>query len=278
MLDKHIIQQLCNIAFEAGEVILTFDRDLSEQMDQQDKVDGTPVTAADLAANKVIEQGIKNLPIDAYPIISEEDPCSVNQIVSDFEFCWLVDPLDGTRGYVRGWDDYTVNIALVENGYPIFGVIVHPAKKTCYWAGAGLGAWKIDQGGVIEQLITPKDRRAPWRILTGCFQNQALWAKHLAPLGALTWQAQNSSLKFCTLSQALADLYPRGANISAWDTAAGQIILEEAGGALVDFNGTRLCYTGPAKSQKGRKDAGFFAFADREHVSPWLDLLKESLQ
>ena len=138
MLDKNLIQQLCAIALEAGDIILTFDRNLPEQMVQQDKVDGTLVTAADLAANAVVERGIQGLPIVTYPIISEEDPRSVNHIVSDFERCWLVDPLDGTRGYVRGWDDYTVNILWLKMVI-IFGVIVHPVKRTCYWAASGLG-------------------------------------------------------------------------------------------------------------------------------------------
>lgn len=272
-----LIDNICTIAKQAGEAILTFDRASSEQMHQQDKADGSPVTAADYAAHEIIEAGLKALPIDPYPIISEEDSRSDTAIVSAFDRCWLVDPLDGTKGYVRGWDDFTVNIALVENGYPILGVIVHPINQTCFWAAIGQGAFKHDRLGNITRLSSITDRQAPWRIITGCFQNQKFWAKQLIALGPLKWVAQNSSFKLCTLAQGKADLYPRGHGISAWDTAAGQIILEEAGGALVDFNGARLCYTGPAKSQRDSPKSGFLAFANHHHVSPWLTLIKESL-
>jgi 3'(2'), 5'-bisphosphate nucleotidase len=288
MVNTDIIKQLCNIAISAGDAIATVHQMIID-LDVQTKSDGSEVTAADLLSHQITEAGILGLPMQAYPIISEESDLAEIANLSDFECAWLVDPLDGTKGFIAGHPNFTVNIALIKDGYPVLGIIEHPLTRECIWAAAGQGAHIfnsplseslrssiLSQGGsmkdcvpLVKQPYTPPS----WRVLTGRYQNIPLWEERLASLGPLTMQAQNSSYKFCTLAKGEADIYPRGSQISAWDTAAGQCILEESGGAVIDFNGERLCYTGHAKSHKSQPRSGFIAFSDARQVAQCKELL-----
>lgn len=273
MIDANVINGLCDIALKAGHAILDIVEQGIEQLDIQRKQDGSKVTQADFAANRIVLEGLSKLNIDNYPIVSEESDIAETVDLHSMNYCWLIDPLDGTRGFVKGNTNYTVNIALIENGYPIIGIIAHPVNRICYWAAKDQGAYIYDTQGSIKlerEAYTPP----PWRIITGLYQNQQFWAKQLSELGTVEFIGQNSSYKFCTLAQNKADLYPRGSQISAWDTAAGQCLLEEAGGAVIDFNGQRLCYTGRAKAPRNQPDTGFFAIANREH----LDVIKNYLK
>jgi|GEM_PF-364968 len=335
MIDQVLIEKICCIAIKAGDAIASIYRD-SKSLDIQKKDDGSSVTKADLLANQIIVDGLKQLPIESYPIISEESELAETADLSDFDRAWLVDPLDGTKGFIAGHPNFTVNIALIKGGYPVFGVIVHPLTRECIWAAEGEGVYIFPLSKIkdfdpptfflLKKLVTRGDypvtrfclhknptrgeygfngeakfcdsptrgeldftsgqdricqllkrkthTPSPWRILTGRYQNIALWQERLKSLGPLAMQAQNSSYKFCTLAKGEADIYPRGAQISAWDTAAGQCILEEAGGAVIDFNGDRLCYTGRAKSDRSQPRPGFIALSDAKHVT----LLKELLE
>jgi 3'(2'), 5'-bisphosphate nucleotidase len=284
MLTTELIQQLCQIAIEAGDAIASVHQTITD-LNVQTKLDGSEVTAADLLSNQIIEAGIQALQMEAYAIISEESALAETANLSDFECCWLVDPLDGTKGFIAGHPSFTVNIALIENGYPVFGVIEHPITRECIWAAEGMGTFVLLEEGVnillsesLRSSTLPRGESAncgvsPYRVLTGRYQNIALWEERLAAIGPVTMQAQNSSYKFCTLAKGEADIYPRGSRISAWDTAAGQCILEQAGGAVIDFNGDRLCYTGRAKSHKQHPRSGFIALADAKQLPMWKEFL-----
>ena len=273
MIDQKLIYQICHIAIEAAKAINTVDRHTSK-INTALKKDGSQVTAADLLANELIIKALKALDIESYPIITEESDLADTVNLSDFERCWLVDPLDGTKGYVLGHPNFTVNIALIDDGYPILGVIVHPLTMECFWALAGEGAYLFTPQNPKQVINREAHQPPPWRVITGRFQNISIWQQRLAKLGMTQWTPMNSSYKFCVLAKNEADVYPRGAQISAWDTAAGQCILEQAGGAVIDFNGDRLCYTGRAKSHKEHPRPGFIALADKTYVPLYKELLQ----
>lgn len=308
MFDANIIRRICQIAIEAGDAIAAVHQTIAD-LGIQTKVDGSEVTAADLLSHDMIYAGLNALPIQSYPIISEESVLAETANLSDFAHAWLVDPLDGTKGFIAGHPNFTVNIAFIEKGYPIFGVIEHPLTRECIWAAKGVGVFVVNDdfplsesqechpGSKAQECLPgseaqkchpgseairdlpgcplPKQKHTPppWRVLTGHYQNIPLWKERLAPAGPSIMQPQNSSYKFCTLAKGEADIYPRGSQISAWDTAAGQCILEEAGGAVIDFNGDRLCYTGRAKSHKKHPRSGFIAISDANQLPMWKTLL-----
>ncbi len=222
------------------------------------KADDSPLTAADLAADRVIAAGLAALD-PATPVVSEEQESSHAGRPARF---WLVDPLDGTREFIRGGDDYTVNIALVEDGVPVLGVVHVPATGVSYAAARGAGATRIDAGGASERIAV---RRPGGGIGEGMaagdgmtagdgeltvvasrsHKNDAL-AAFLAALPPHRLVSIGSSLKLCLVAEGSADLYPRTGPTSWWDTAAAHAVAVEAGAAVTRLDGTPLRYAGPS--------------------------------
>lgn len=234
------IERLCQLAREAGEAALPWWREDPEVIT---KADNSPVTAADLAANQRIIDGLRLLTPDI-PILSEEDadvPFADRQHWSQF---WLVDPLDGTKEFIAGSDEFTVNIALIKNGQTRFGVVGVPARDTLYWGGMELGSWR-QTGSQAQQPIHCRPPATPLRVMASrrhtSVDQQALLdrlqASHKIELAGV-----GSSLKFCVLAEGAADLYPRFAPTSQWDTAAAQAVLEGAGGQVLGLDGQRFGY------------------------------------
>ena len=210
-----------------------------------EKADASPVTAADMAAHHLLNEGLVALDADI-PVLSEE-ACDLPLAErSGWTRWWLVDPLDGTKEFINGSEEFTVNVALVEQGRVIFGVVGVPATGRCYYGGAELGAWCADNEGHIEPLQvrqTPADR---FTVVASRRHSSPAQEQLLAGLGErfgeLTLASVGSSLKFCQLAEGLADCYPRLAPTSQWDTAAAQGVLEGAGGEVLDTEGAPLTY------------------------------------
>ena len=197
------------------------------------KEDGTEVTDADLAADEKIREHLSPLATsDGIEIVSEETGGNASA-----RFL-LVDPLDGTRNFTTMGHDFCVNIGLVEGDRATFGVIADPSASVCWWGGVGYGAWRasFSAGGVLGNKTTLRVRNAesPIRGVIGYWSNEAIVKKRLTTFGLqnVSFAQVGAALKFCRIAEGKADLYPRGAGSSEWDTAAGQAILEAAGGMV----------------------------------------------
>lgn len=210
-----------------------------------EKADASPVTAADLAAHDLLVAGLVALD-PSIPVLSEEDADIALAERAQWTRWWLVDPLDGTKEFIAGSEEFTVNVALIECGRVVFGVVGIPANGRCYYGGAGLGAWRAEADGAAEPIgvrLAPPEaftvvasRRhsspAQERLLEGL--SERFGDLQLANIG--------SSLKFCLLAEGNADCYPRLAPTSQWDTAAAQGVLEGAGGEVLTLKGQALSY------------------------------------
>ncbi|QTS86945.1 3'(2'),5'-bisphosphate nucleotidase CysQ [Ectopseudomonas khazarica] len=210
-----------------------------------EKADASPVTAADLAAHHILADGLKALAPDI-PVLSEEAADIPLSERSAWTRWWLVDPLDGTKEFIAGSEEFTVNVALIEQGRVVFGVVGIPANGRCYHGGTGLGAWCSDVVGDERPISV---RLAPARGFTlvaskrhSSPAQETLLAGLTARFGAPQLANIGSSLKFCLLAEGNADCYPRLAPTSQWDTAAAQGVLEGAGGEVLDLAGEALTY------------------------------------
>ena len=238
-----LLEGVIKLAHAAGDAILPFWR---ADVAVTAKADDSPVTAADVAAHHVLLDGLTALD-PSIPVLSEEDANIAQSIRAGWTRWWLVDPLDGTKEFIAGSEEFTVNVALIEHGRVVFGVVSMPTSGRCYYGGAGLGAWRADGDVIVpigvrhsppagEALTVVASRRhsspAQERLLAGLSEQ----------LGELTLVSVGSSLKFCLLAEGAADCYPRLAPTSQWDTAAAQGVLEGAGGVVLQLDGEPFSY------------------------------------
>ncbi|MFC0709906.1 3'(2'),5'-bisphosphate nucleotidase CysQ [Azorhizophilus paspali] len=238
---------LIDLVRQAGAAILPYWR--MDGIDVQEKDDASPVTAADLAAHRVLCAGLRALE-PTVPVLSEEDCAIPLAERAGWRRWWLVDPLDGTKEFIAGSEEFTVNVALIEEGRVLLGVVGVPATGCCYFGGAGLGAWSSEMSGVERPIAV---RRAPDEDFTVVASRrhsspaqERLLQGLAARFGSLRLTSVGSSLKFCLLAEGLADFYPRLAPTSQWDTAAAQGVLEGAGGEVLDLQGRALDYAARA--------------------------------
>ena len=227
---------LCRIAeLAAQEVMAVYAADFASWSKQ----DSSPLTDADLRSDAVIRQGLN----DAFPgvfIQSEESPSSQS---SDQETFFLVDPLDGTKEFIQRNGEFTVNIALVHRAEPVAGVVVAPALGESFFAARGLGAWMKSGGAALPIRVARHVPGQPLRVIGSRRHGGEALSAWLARLQCdYRFVAAGSSLKFCRLAQGQADIYPRIGPTCQWDTAAGQAVLQEAGGAVLDPEGRPLAY------------------------------------
>ncbi|MFQ3186424.1 MAG: 3'(2'), 5'-bisphosphate nucleotidase [Marinomonas primoryensis] len=246
-ISKHpIFQALQKIIHDAADVIM----DIYQRADLgiEQKLDDSPVTAADLAAHKVILAGLQALTPDI-PVLSEEGVVSFEER-SGWPMLWIVDPLDGTKEFIKRNGEFSINIALVENGVPILGVVYLPTTSEGYvgvtesWKGLPVGAFKW-QGDEFE-TIKLRDPRDPIIVMTSRSHGPALPADLKATLKLAYEQVRElpkgSSIKGCRIAEGIADLHLRRGPTSEWDTAAQQAIIEAAGGMLVTPTGQPFRY------------------------------------
>ena len=239
-----LLDPVKEIAIRAGQAILAV---AEEGTDVQEKADGSPLTRADLASHRTIDAGLRELE-PKLPVLSEEGDLASAESFTTF---WCVDPLDGTKEFVKGLTEYTVNIAIVEDAKPIFGVIYVPAQDLLYFAARGQGAWRT-AGGKTER-IAASDREAPKSAVASRSHLSEETQEFLKRLGVTETVQHGSSIKICAVAEGKADIYPRHGPTCLWDTAAGAAIAIEAGCEVIDLEGAPLSYDPAA----GIKRPGF---------------------
>ncbi|MFT0813732.1 3'(2'),5'-bisphosphate nucleotidase CysQ [Synechococcus sp. OH20] len=236
-----LLPRVSRLSETAGQAILEIYR--QDQIQVRDKTDFSPLTEADLAAHHLILQGLQDL-TPGIPVLSEECggiPYSERQQWRQF---WLVDPLDGTREFIGRNGQFTVNIALVEAGIPILGVVHAPALGLTYRAAQGLGAYKGK-----EPIRARPPAQAPLQVVVSRSHRSPETEQFLERLrrryGSLEVKSVGSALKFCLVAEGSAHLYPRFGPTLEWDTAAAHCIVEQAGGSVTNLQGDPLRYNKP---------------------------------
>lgn len=226
----------------------------------EEKADHTPVTTADLAAHNVIVPALRAL-TPQVPVLSEESiHISCAERIA-WNRLWLVDPLDGTREFIARSDQFSINIALIEDHAPIFGLIMIPVSGVTYFAWRGGGAWKHVPQSPPRRIACQPLGDGPVRVIGSRTHTTHPLQTYLEHLGKHDYLGVGSALKACLIAEGQADLYARFGPTSEWDTAASQILLEEAGGGLTDVALLPLRYN--ARPTLGNPD--FFAFGDPRH-------------
>lgn len=244
--DLALILKVCNISIKAGKKILEYYNNNSNEIFIKD--DESPLTKADLASNKIIMKELKDIDHNI-PLLSEETLVDWNKR-KEWNTYWLIDPLDGTKEFIKKNDEFTVNIALIKNNKPILGVIFVPALSILYYASENFGSYKYSCSDVLHSLEESNKIKV----------NEKKRSDHLLVIGSRShsnenfdkWVANNvtdyelikkgSSLKFCYIADGNVDLYPRFGPTSEWDIAAGHIILIEAGGSINSIEKKEIVY------------------------------------
>ncbi len=214
---------LKSIAVRAGEIIMNYrDKDLAVER----KADNSQVTMADKAADDYICAELRKLTPEIM-IVSEEGTQHAGA-----ETFWCVDPLDGTKGYIKGGDEFTVNIALVHNRLPVLGVIYIPVLAELYYAEVGRIAYSVKNGAQTKLCVRKPPPEGNTLILSH-YHSSERRDELAAQFAAIEFLIASSSLKFCRIAEGIADIYPRFGNTMEWDTAAGHAILKAAGGRVM---------------------------------------------
>lgn len=242
-----------------------------------EKSDASPLTAADVAAHECIVHGLSRLAdttLACLPVLSEESSALAVQARRDWPAYWLVDPLDGTKEFIARNGEFSVNIALVVGHEAVLGVVYGPATGVGYVAARGLGSFRVDDSMPSDwqrlQAVAPDWQFAPSALTLTVSRRHGLvrLATFEQNLVAQGWQidsiAAGSAFKICAVAEGRAQAYPRFGPTSEWDTAAAQIVLEEAGGELVDSRGRRFCYN----ARNTLLNGDFIAVAGTS--APWL--------
>ena len=237
--ESRLLDELADAAREAGEAILTIVR---RGFDVEAKGDRSPVTEADRAAELIILAALARV-ASGVPVIAEEE-VAVGRIPAHGDTFFLVDPLDGTKEFIRGGDDYTVNIGLIERGMPKLGIVYAPATGRLHGGSVGTGAW-VDEGNGRIPIHTRERGDEVTAVASKSHLNQATIDYLEAAVGTCGYISIGSSLKFCIVAEGRADIYPRAAPTREWDTAAGHAVLVAAGGLVDGLDGQPLQYGKP---------------------------------
>jgi 3'(2'), 5'-bisphosphate nucleotidase len=228
-----------DIARSAGDEVLDVYRNDSVV---EYKDDGSPLTEADRRAQAVICAGLEGL-APAIPIVAEEEGRSAHDGPLPARF-WLVDPLDGTKEFISRNDEFTINIALIENQSPVLGVVYAPALDALYAANAE-GAWLLDPGGRRPLAVRPTPPEGATVVSSRSHGDPDALAQFVSGQTVAASICAGSSLKFCLIAAAQADAYPRFGRTMEWDTAAGDAVVRAAGGSVTDLEGRPLRYGKP---------------------------------
>ncbi|MGA9667026.1 MAG: 3'(2'),5'-bisphosphate nucleotidase CysQ [Gallionella sp.] len=239
-VNSQLLEKVNRIAYQAGAAIMDIYRE--GDIVETSKPDGSPLTLADLAAHRTIIDGLTLLAPDV-PILSEE--------ASDIDYAeraqwarfWLVDPLDGTKEFIKHNGEFTVNIALIESGQPVLGVVYAPVLDVCYCAARGTGAF-VRRGKCPMQAIHVKSHAADEtiKVVASRSHSDARTEALLKQLGDYQCVSMGSSLKLCLVAEGAAHFYPRLGPTMEWDTAAAHAVVNEAGGRVCDLAGVELHY------------------------------------
>lgn len=262
--DLHqLLIDVVGLAREAGREILGV---YASAFTVQEKPDSSPLTEADMRAQDVLVRGLRRLAPEV-PILSEESDDVPFETRRRWDWLWVVDPLDGTKEFIQRNGEFTVNVALVHRHRPVLGVVHAPAVETDYYACEGYGAFKSSEGRARPISVETPARR-PVRVVGSRSHRGSSLDGFLGRVGAHELVAVGSSLKFCLVAEGAADVYPRLGPTCEWDTAAGQCVLEQAGGQVVDLEGRPLAYN----ARQEVLNPFFLAFAD--DATDWRALLE----
>ena len=263
--DEALLSAVCDVAREAGAATLRFQ---GGPLAVERKGDDSPLTAADRAAHTLIVEALRRLTPEL-PVLSEESREQEVLHRRSWSTFWLVDPLDGTKEFIKGTGEFTVNIALISHGEPVLGVVHVPVTGVTYAGRQGAGAFRSKAG---EERVALRTRPADMERLVIVASKDHAGPRVEALLRRLptaSTTSLGSSLKFCLIAEGQADFYPRLAPTCEWDTAAAQCVLEAAGGAVTDTGGRRLVY-----NKENILNPSFLAFGDPGH--DWRALLEDT--
>ena len=235
-----LLDALTPLIYEAGELVM---RIYATDFEVEVKGDESPVTLADQCAEKLIFEGLRRLTPEI-PLVGEE-AASAGDIPDVSNRFWLIDPIDGTKEFISRNGEFTVNIALVDHGLPVLGLVLAPALETLYAGAAGLGAWVEVRG--VRRGIGVRSVPADGLTVVGSRHhgNDRAVDAFLAGRLVAAQRLVGSSLKLCILAEGLADVYPRFGRTMEWDTAAGDAVLRAAGGSVRTLDGATLTYGKP---------------------------------
>ena len=236
---EKLVSQVSEIALRAGESISSI---YFSEYDIREKPDHSPVTTADTAAHEIIEHGLSQL-LPGTAIVSEE---SIAALAPEerrrADPLWLVDPLDGTREFIKRNGEFTVNIALIRQGVPVLGVVYAPLGELCYTAWSGGGAHRQQGGGEAQRIRARSLPAKPTVVMSRSHPNHET-LEFIGRLGDYESVLMGSSLKICSVAEGRADFYPRlRASTCEWDTAAAHAVLLEAGGHMIGPDNRELSY------------------------------------
>lgn len=266
LVDPSLIDPVVALSIDAGKKILEV---YASDFEVQSKGDESPLTQADLTAHYCIVAGLESL-TPGMPIISEESGLPEFAERGQWERYWLIDPLDGTKEFVNRNGEFTVNIALIDNHKPVFGVVHVPVQNKTYVGCEGHGAECRDTDGNAQPITVAAASSDPVRVVGSRSHRGASLDAYLENLQEYDMVSMGSSLKFCVIAEGNADIYPRLGLTSEWDTAAAQAVIEQAGGKVVTLDGEPMKYN----AKEDILNPFFFVIgpSDRD----WLALLPDS--
>ena len=264
-VDRRLLDEVRRIAAAAADRILDVYR---SPFEVGRKADASPLTEADLASHRTIVEGLRAL-TPAIPVLSEESADADSATRATWSRYWLVDPLDGTKDFVKRNGEFTVNIALIDRHAPVLGVVAVPVTGVSYAAARGLGARRHDPEGE-RGLAVRRPARRPFRVAASRSHRDRTTTAFIRHLGPAEEVSIGSSLKFCLLAEGAIDIYPRFGPTCEWDTAAAQCVVEQAGGRVTDVGLEPLRYN----TGESFLNPYFLAFGDP--AVDWLEFLPDA--
>lgn len=237
---KKLLPQIVAISIQAGHAISKVYAESALAV--MTKADDSPLTQADLASDRVIKAGIAGLNL-GWPLLSEESEQLTYEDRKEWQRYWLIDPLDGTKEFIKRNGEFTVNIALIENNQPILGVVYAPILNVCYYAATGVGAFVKRASGKIQSIrVPPTPEGQPLKVVVSRSHIDERTSALFNKLGQYECISMGSSLKLCLVAEGAAHFYPRLGSTMEWDTAAAHAVVMMAGGVVHDQAGKELRY------------------------------------
>ena len=228
MVTSEMRSAVVDLVREAGRATMVY-YDGSVSSDIREKDDRSPVTLADEVAHGILLEGLRRLD-PGTPVVSEEAEAAGYETRRGWRRFWLVDPLDGTKEFIKRRAEFTVNVGLIEDGEPVLGVVEAPALDLLYWAVKGGGAWREEKGGPAERIYsTAPAPGTPLTIVESLSHPSAELEEYLQTIPVARRVKAGSSLKFCWVAEGRADLYPRLGPTMEWDVAAGDCVYRQSG-------------------------------------------------
>jgi 3'(2'), 5'-bisphosphate nucleotidase len=227
MVDRELQTAVIGLARQAGVATMTYYGDAAS--DVREKSDQSPLTLADETAHGILVQGLHEID-RATPVVSEEGALPPFETRRDWPRFWLVDPLDGTKEFIKRRAEFTVNVALIENGEPVLGVVLAPALDLLYWAIKDGGAWREERGGAAQRIYSSAPAPGtPLTVVESLSHPSAELEEYLRTIPVARRVKAGSSLKFCWVAEGRADIYPRMGPTMEWDVAAGDCVYRQSG-------------------------------------------------